>query len=162
MYLQCVSAAQKSLSGHRTPRSSQFLHEAKPREIIMPRVEQEIPSYYICPITKQVMRQPMMTRWGVCFERHAVIQWLEQGQRFCPVTQNAMSPRDLVPNTKLQNQINAFCQTESRHCRSLRARRSRSEDGVLLHGLELAASEKIWRPTAIHVGCLDRYRKASY
>ena len=112
--------------------------------------------------TKQVMRQPMMTRWGVCFERHAVIQWLEQGQRFCPVTQNAMSPRDLVPNTKLQNQINAFCQTESRHCRSLRARRSRSEDGVLLHGLELAASEKTWRPTAIHVGCLDRYRKASY
>ena len=74
----------------------------------MSSVEQEIPSYYICPITKQIMRQPMMTRWGVCFERHAVIQWLERGRGFCPVTKKARSPRDLVPNTKLQKQINAW------------------------------------------------------
>ena len=68
-------------------------------------VQQELPSNFICPLTKKIMRRPTTTLWGATFERHAIVQWLAEGNETCPVTSRPLSPRCLVPNNKLQNEI---------------------------------------------------------
>jgi len=35
------------------------------------------PSNFICPITSKVMVQPLMSKWGQSYEKHAVIRLLD-------------------------------------------------------------------------------------
>ena len=54
------------------------------------------------------MHRPMMTQYGVNFERKAVVNWLQSGNLVCPVTKQNLSPRDLIRKHKLQNQIDEW------------------------------------------------------
>ena len=38
-----------------------------------------IPDEFICPLTSDVMTQPLMTRSGISFEREAIVAWLQDG-----------------------------------------------------------------------------------
>jgi hypothetical protein len=67
--------------------------------------EVEIPSNFICPITLQVMVDPLMTRAGLTFERAAIFGWLEQGSDSCPVTCTPLSASDLITNRRLKTLI---------------------------------------------------------
>jgi hypothetical protein len=64
-----------------------------------------IPSEFICPITKKVMRDPMMSKTGQNFERAAIVQWLNLGMGTCPVTGQALTISNLVSNKTLQWKI---------------------------------------------------------
>jgi hypothetical protein len=67
--------------------------------------EVEIPSNFICPITLQVMVDPLMTRAGLTFERAAICGWLEHGSDSCPVTCKPLSASDLITNRRLKTLI---------------------------------------------------------
>jgi hypothetical protein len=47
-----------------------------------------VPEEFLCRLTKTVMREPMVNRYGVHFERSAIMEWFEQGNTHCPVTNN--------------------------------------------------------------------------
>lgn len=38
--------------------------------------EAEIPKHFICPLTNEIMKHPVMTKQGHCFERSAVMGWM--------------------------------------------------------------------------------------
>jgi hypothetical protein len=65
----------------------------------------EIPSNFICPITLQVMVNPVMTRTGLNFERAAIFSWLEQGSGTCPLTRKPLAASDLITNRRLKTHI---------------------------------------------------------
>jgi hypothetical protein len=65
----------------------------------------EIPSNFICPITLQVMVDPLMTRSGLNFERAAIISWLDQGSGSCPLTRKPLTTSDLISNRRLKTLI---------------------------------------------------------
>jgi hypothetical protein len=65
----------------------------------------EIPSNFLCPITLQMMVNPLMTRTGFTFERAAILSWLEQGSGSCPLTRKPLTTSDLVSNRRLATQI---------------------------------------------------------
>jgi hypothetical protein len=69
------------------------------------RSEVEIPSNFICPITLQVMVDPLMTRAGLNFERAAIFSWLEQGSGSCPLTRKPLAAPDLITNRRLKTHI---------------------------------------------------------
>lgn len=68
----------------------------------------DIPSRYVCPITLQIMTRPLMTRHGHNFERSAIIEWLNTGKDYCPLTREPMCLSDLLPNRPLQQQIQSW------------------------------------------------------
>jgi hypothetical protein len=85
----------------------QLSHKQSQR--MTPIVEKmNIPSEFYCPITCEVMRDPLMCRSGTSFERSAILLWLEQHNKTCPLTRKPLRVSDLVPNRALQGRIQAF------------------------------------------------------
>ena len=66
--------------------------------------EDTIPEEYICPLTLELYKHPVMTRWGHTYERDAIIEWLHTHDE-CPLTRNSMTLRDIIPNRVLREQI---------------------------------------------------------
>mmetsp|Transcript_25152 Transcript_25152/g.41243 ORF Transcript_25152/g.41243 Transcript_25152/m.41243 type:complete len:244 (+) Transcript_25152:329-1060(+) len=62
------------------------------------------PQHFHCPLTKTVMQEPVVTKEGVSYERSAILKWLKE-QDVCPVTCSPLSPSNLAPNAKLQEEI---------------------------------------------------------
>jgi hypothetical protein len=69
----------------------------------------EYPSEFICPITNDVMRDPLMTKYGKNFERDAILRWISDHSNTCPTTRQPLRPSDLVPNRALQLRIKNWC-----------------------------------------------------
>ncbi len=67
--------------------------------------EVEVPSNFICPITLQVMANPVMTRAGLNFESAAIFSWLAQGSGSCPLTRKPLTASDLITNRRLKAHI---------------------------------------------------------
>jgi len=63
-----------------------------------------IPDSFICPLTMELMKDPMMTIHGHNFEREAIIAWISMGNT-CPLTRKPLCMRQLVSNKNLQFQI---------------------------------------------------------
>lgn len=65
---------------------------------------------FICPLTKQVMRDPVTLENGQTFEREAIERWFkecrESGRRLvCPLTQRELRSTELNPSIALRNTI---------------------------------------------------------
>lgn len=65
---------------------------------------------FICPLTKQVMHNPVTLENGQTFEREAIEKWFKQcrenGQPLsCPITSKELSITDLSPSIALRNTI---------------------------------------------------------
>lgn len=65
---------------------------------------------FVCPLTKQVMRDPVTLENGQTFEREAIEKWFkeckENGRKpVCPLTQKELRSTDLNPSIALRNTI---------------------------------------------------------
>ena len=63
------------------------------------------PDEFICPLTKQLMAVPVVSRYGIHFEKKAILEWLNEGNNFCPVTGNPLRPSNLISDPTLQWKI---------------------------------------------------------
>lgn len=69
----------------------------------------DIPSRYICPITQQLMQDPVMDLNGHNFERIAIEKWLSSSHsNECPLRCKNVTVSSLYPNTALKEQIQEF------------------------------------------------------
>lgn len=75
--------------------------------------EIEIPQYFICPISLQIMKDPVTAVTGITYERESIEQWLISAKRnttTCPVTNQPLHrDSDLTPNHTLRRLIQAWC-----------------------------------------------------
>lgn len=65
---------------------------------------------FVCPLTKQVMRDPVTLENGQTFEREAIEKWFkecrESGRKLvCPLTQKELKSTELNPSIALRNTI---------------------------------------------------------
>jgi hypothetical protein len=67
------------------------------------------PSQYICPLTLQVMQDPVNDGCGHCFERDAIANWLDYHE-MCPISRKPLRLADLRQAPGLQRNIEAWCQ----------------------------------------------------
>lgn len=68
---------------------------------------------FICPLTKQVMRDPVSLENGQTYEREAIEKWFrecrENGRRLvCPLTLRALRSTELNPSIALRNTIDEW------------------------------------------------------
>ncbi|KAL3917516.1 MAG: hypothetical protein SGILL_004676 [Bacillariaceae sp.] len=67
-----------------------------------PQSTTNIPADFVCPITKQLMKEPAMSKYGNHYERSAILKHLNAGNPFCPLTGRPLRPSNLVSNKTLQ------------------------------------------------------------
>ncbi|KAK9156861.1 hypothetical protein Scep_003435 [Stephania cephalantha] len=75
--------------------------------------EVEVPQYFLCPISLQIMRDPVTVITGITYDRESIHQWLISSgtnKAYCPLTKQVI-PRDsdLTPNHTLRRLIQAWC-----------------------------------------------------
>jgi len=79
------------------------------------------PCNYICPLTLQLMNEPMNDGCGHCFDRDAIVAWLEYHE-MCPISRKPITRRDLRPSRALRRRI--------RHWKRLHNYKEENDDGT--------------------------------
>ncbi|KAE8705780.1 hypothetical protein F3Y22_tig00110418pilonHSYRG00273 [Hibiscus syriacus] len=71
----------------------------------------EIPQYFICPISLQIMKDPVTAVTGITYDRESIEKWLKTPKGItCPVTKQVLpSGSELTPNHILRQLIQAWC-----------------------------------------------------
>ncbi|KAL9238659.1 hypothetical protein vseg_013054 [Gypsophila vaccaria] len=79
--------------------------------------EIDVPHYFLCPISLQIMKDPVTTTTGITYDRESIDQWLREAvDPVCPVTKQPLpSGSDLTPNHTLRRLIQAWCVANARH-----------------------------------------------
>lgn len=66
------------------------------------------PEEFICPITQDVMRNPVLCSDGFVYEKAAIEEWLVSRRKTSPMTNLPMENTTLVLQTEMQQRIKAF------------------------------------------------------
>lgn len=67
-----------------------------------------IPASFKCPITHDVMRDPVVTQDGHVYEREAIQEWFRRGHRSSPVTGMMLPNLALLPEVPLRRAIEEY------------------------------------------------------
>lgn len=63
-----------------------------------------VPQRFLCPLTLEILRHPVLSRYGHTYERSAILQWLQNNES-CPFTRLSLTPRYLISNELLKMEI---------------------------------------------------------
>lgn len=67
------------------------------------------PVDFRCPISLELMTDPVTVATGQTYDRVSIQKWLKSGNLICPKTGEKLSSTELVPNTSLKKLIHQFC-----------------------------------------------------
>ncbi|KAE8692720.1 E3 ubiquitin-protein ligase PUB22 [Hibiscus syriacus] len=78
--------------------------------------EIDVPPFFICPISLEIMKDPVTVSTGITYDRESIEKWLFSGKNTaCPVTKQAISDCELVPNHTLRRLIQSWCTLNASH-----------------------------------------------
>lgn len=78
--------------------------------------EIDVPSHFMCPISLQLMRDPVTVATGITFDRENIERWLFSCKNnTCPFTKQVLVDTDLTPNHTLRRLIQAWCIVNACH-----------------------------------------------
>lgn len=64
-----------------------------------------IPDDFLCPISLELMKDPVIVATGQTYERESIEKWLQAGHDTCPKTRQRLSNKSLTPNYVLRSLI---------------------------------------------------------
>lgn len=67
------------------------------------------PPEFRCPLSKQLMRDPVIVSTGQTYDKPYIQKWLKAGERTCPLTQQVLSHTILTPNYLIKDMICKWC-----------------------------------------------------
>ncbi|KAG6512729.1 U-box domain-containing protein 21-like [Zingiber officinale] len=70
--------------------------------------ELSVPAHFQCPISLELMEDPVAAPTGITYDRRSIEAWLDQGNGTCPVTNRPLGPDAdllLIPNHSLLRMI---------------------------------------------------------
>ena len=72
----------------------------------------EVPDHYACPITGEIMTDPVSTVDGFTYEHKAISEWLRSHDT-SPATGAKLESNSLIPNRSLRNAIRSFAEART-------------------------------------------------
>ncbi|KAK4340223.1 hypothetical protein RND71_041685 [Anisodus tanguticus] len=69
----------------------------------------QIPYHFRCPISLELMRDPVTVCTGQTYDRQSIESWVATGNTTCPVTRLPLSDFTLIPNHTLRRLIQEWC-----------------------------------------------------
>ncbi|KAG0480126.1 hypothetical protein HPP92_010984 [Vanilla planifolia] len=83
-----------------------------PKAINLPATttdELTIPEHFRCPISLELMKDPVTTPTGITYDRPNIERWLDMRHSTCPVTHATLHGDDLIPNHTIRRMIQDWC-----------------------------------------------------
>lgn len=75
-----------------------------------------VPEHFLCPISSEIMRDPVMLATGQTYDRPYIQAWFDADHHTCPKTQQVLPARSLTPNYLVRSMIEQWCDThEANH-----------------------------------------------
>ncbi|XP_008794161.3 U-box domain-containing protein 17-like [Phoenix dactylifera] len=68
-----------------------------------------IPKDFCCPISLDLMRDPVIVSTGQTYDRSFITEWINEGHCTCPNSGQMLAHSRLVPNRALRNLISLWC-----------------------------------------------------
>lgn len=71
--------------------------------------ETTIPSQFQCPISYDLMKDPVIIASGITYDRESIEKWFEAGYQTCPVTNTVLTNLEQIPNHTIRRMIQGWC-----------------------------------------------------
>ena len=71
-------------------------------ETLVDEPRDHVPPDFICPITQEIMRFPVIALDGHSYERDAIVKWFQRGQIKSPLTNAPLGSRHVAENHTLR------------------------------------------------------------
>ncbi|KAJ4839111.1 hypothetical protein Tsubulata_014921 [Turnera subulata] len=118
-----------------SPKEKEIRYFTK-RNSLGSQILEPLQSFY-CPITRDVMVDPVETSSGQTFERSAIEKWLADGNTLCPLTMTPLDTSILRPNKTLRQSIKEWQDRNTMiKIASMRSKLMSEEENEVLHSLE--------------------------
>ncbi|KAF2290499.1 hypothetical protein GH714_014137 [Hevea brasiliensis] len=72
-------------------------------------MEISIPPHFRCPISFDLMKDPVTLSTGITYDRESIEKWIEDGNQTCPVTNQVLLSFDQIPNHFIRKIIQDWC-----------------------------------------------------
>ncbi|KAL0693556.1 hypothetical protein Bca4012_060736 [Brassica carinata] len=69
-----------------------------------------LPHEFLCPITLEIMQDPVIIATGQTYEKESIQKWFDAGHKTCPKTRQTLEHLSLAPNYALKNIILQWCE----------------------------------------------------
>ncbi|CAN4090455.1 unnamed protein product [Withania somnifera] len=74
-----------------------------------------IPSHFKCPISLNLMKDPVTLSTGITYDRVSIETWIESGNRTCPITKKVLKTLEPIPNHTMRKMIQEWCVQNKDH-----------------------------------------------
>ncbi|CAL9224610.1 unnamed protein product [Arabidopsis halleri] len=74
-----------------------------------PESEITIPPEFQCPISIDLMKDPVIISTGITYDRESIETWISSGNKTCPVTNTVLTTFDQIPNHTIRKMIQGWC-----------------------------------------------------
>ena len=91
------------------------LNEEKLNKFMLKIDDNIIPESFICPITQSIMIDPVISPYGISYEKYAIENWLIKNN-VDPFSQKPLKKEQLVRNYALKNAIREFVVNYKKEC----------------------------------------------
>ncbi|XP_077230592.1 U-box domain-containing protein 20-like [Tasmannia lanceolata] len=68
-----------------------------------------IPTHFRCPISLDLMKDPVTLCTGITYDRQSIDTWLDAGNHTCPVTNQPLKSLEQIPNHTIRRMIQDWC-----------------------------------------------------
>uniref|UniRef100_A0A2P2JYM7 RING-type E3 ubiquitin transferase n=1 Tax=Rhizophora mucronata TaxID=61149 RepID=A0A2P2JYM7_RHIMU len=69
-----------------------------------------IPPYFRCPLSLELMLDPVIVASGQTYDRASIQSWLDHGLIICPRTRQTLTHTNLIPNYTVKAMISNWCE----------------------------------------------------
>ncbi|CAN6465510.1 unnamed protein product [Victoria cruziana] len=118
-----------------------------------------VPPAFRCPISLELMKDPVIICTGISYDRQSIERWLDDGNLVCPVSKQPLHNTELVPNHALLRVIQRWCVDNPlagiERIPTPRVPVSRCQVAEMITGVEIASRQG--SPTGLAVA-VDRIR----
>ncbi|XP_065493566.1 WD repeat, SAM and U-box domain-containing protein 1 isoform X2 [Caloenas nicobarica] len=94
---------------------SKVLQKLEDLRMKMGSVSAAVPEEFLCPITRELMKDPVIAADGYSYEKEAMENWISTNRRSSPMTNLPLPSLLLTPNRTLKMAIGRWLETEQKH-----------------------------------------------
>ena len=89
------------------------------------------PVEFLCPITLDLMFDPVIVATGQTYDRTSITRWIQAGHLTCPKTGQKLAHKDLISNFALRSLISQWCEDNNVPFEDEGLRRGRKKGAVV-------------------------------
>ncbi|KAK8655676.1 hypothetical protein V6N13_108248 [Hibiscus sabdariffa] len=72
-------------------------------------IELTVPREFRCPISLDLMKDPVTLSTGITYDRDSIDKWIEAGNFTCPLTNQVLTSLEPIPNHAIRKNIQDWC-----------------------------------------------------